>query len=51
MLGIASGDRPAEFPAYGIDGEHRDVRFRETVEFFVSLYRIELTQFNLLLVN
>ena len=37
MLGIASGDRPAEFPAYGIDGEHRDVRFRETVEFFREL--------------
>jgi luciferase-type oxidoreductase len=37
VLGIASGDRPAEFPAYGIDGEQRDVRFRETVEFFREL--------------
>ncbi|MGO4528188.1 LLM class oxidoreductase [Paenibacillus sp. 2TAF8] len=37
VLGIASGDRPNEFPAYGIDGERRDERFRETVEFFREL--------------
>lgn len=37
VLGIASGDRPVEFPAYGMDAEHRDVRFRETVEFFREL--------------
>lgn len=37
VLGIASGDRPVEFPAYGIDVEQRDVRFRETVELFRSL--------------
>ncbi|WP_237163186.1 LLM class oxidoreductase [Paenibacillus sp. BIHB 4019] len=37
VLGIASGDRPAEFPAYGLDADHRDVRFRETVAFFREL--------------
>ncbi|ASA26553.1 LLM class flavin-dependent oxidoreductase [Paenibacillus donghaensis] len=39
VMGIASGDRPAEFPAYGIDADHRDVRFRETIEFFRNLIR------------
>lgn len=39
VMGIASGDRPVEFPAYGIDAEHRDVRFRETIEFFRNLIR------------
>ncbi|KQO18803.1 luciferase [Paenibacillus sp. Leaf72] len=37
VLGIASGDRPAEFPAYGLDADNRDVRFRETVAFFREL--------------
>ncbi|WP_230874904.1 LLM class oxidoreductase [Lysinibacillus cavernae] len=37
ILGVASGDRAIEFPAYGIDANHRDVRFRETVEFFRNL--------------
>lgn len=37
VLGIASGDRPSEFPAYGIDADNRDIRFRETVEFFREL--------------
>jgi len=39
VLGIASGDRAVEFPAYGLDGKQRDVRFRETVEFFRNLIR------------
>ncbi|MED4455542.1 LLM class oxidoreductase [Metabacillus fastidiosus] len=39
VLGIASGDRAIEFPAYGIDANQRDVRFRETVEFFRNLIR------------
>nr|WP_232242949.1 LLM class oxidoreductase [Paenibacillus sp. GSMTC-2017] len=37
VLGIASGDRLAEFPAYGINADNRDVRFRETVEYFREL--------------
>ncbi|MGE6665774.1 LLM class oxidoreductase [Paenibacillus xylanexedens] len=37
VLGIASGDRPAEFPAYGLNVDHRDERFRDTVKFFREL--------------
>ncbi|MFD2114764.1 LLM class oxidoreductase [Paenibacillus yanchengensis] len=37
VMGIASGDRPIEFPAYGINAEHRDVRFRESIAFFRNL--------------
>ncbi|WP_225445970.1 LLM class oxidoreductase [Paenibacillus arenosi] len=37
VLGIASGDRPVEFPAYGLDADQREVRFRETVEYFRAL--------------
>lgn len=29
LLGVASGDRPVEFPAFGIDPENRDEIFRE----------------------
>jgi len=29
VLGLASGDRPAEFPAFGVDWHRRDVLFRE----------------------
>src|SRR5512138_79824 len=31
MLGIASGDRPVEFPAFGVDPETRGDAFRENV--------------------
>lgn len=31
VLGVASGDRPIEFPAFGIDPEERDVLFRENL--------------------
>ena len=31
MLGIASGDRPVEFPAFGVDAEQRGDAFRENV--------------------
>ena len=37
ILGIASGDRPIEYPAYGIDFEIRDVLFRESVNDFRRL--------------
>jgi len=29
VLGVASGDRPVEFPAFGVDSERRPVLFRE----------------------
>ena len=38
ILGIASGDRLIEYPAYGIDFESRDIRFREAVNEFRQLY-------------
>ncbi|MCM2388833.1 TIGR03571 family LLM class oxidoreductase [Streptomyces albipurpureus] len=37
VLGAASGDRPAEFPAYGIDYGARAVRYREAVDSFREL--------------
>ncbi|MGB9167741.1 MAG: LLM class oxidoreductase [Nitrososphaeraceae archaeon] len=37
VLGIACGDRPIEYPAYGIDFEIRDVLFREGVNDFRRL--------------
>ncbi|WP_433336942.1 LLM class oxidoreductase [Spirillospora sp. CA-294931] len=37
VLGIASGDRPVEFPAYGVDFETRGARYRETVDAFRGL--------------
>ncbi len=37
ILGIACGDRPIEYPAYGIDFEIRDVLFREGVNDFRRL--------------
>lgn len=34
VLGIASGDRPIEYPAFGIDFASRGERFRETLGYF-----------------
>lgn len=34
VLGIASGDRPVEFPAFGLNNEHRAEQFRETLSYF-----------------
>ncbi len=31
VLGVASGDRPVEFPAFGVDWHHRDILFRENL--------------------
>jgi luciferase-type oxidoreductase len=31
VLGVASGDRPVEFPAFGVDPEQRDALFRENL--------------------
>ena len=32
ILGIAGGDRPAEYPVFGIDYDNRAVRFRDAVD-------------------
>jgi luciferase-type oxidoreductase len=32
VLGVASGDRPVEFPAYGVDFDSRGRRFRDAVD-------------------
>ncbi len=37
VLGVASGDRPVEFPAYGLDRDARGARFAETVSLFRRL--------------
>jgi len=34
VLGIASGDRPVEYPAFNIDFDTRGERFRETLHYF-----------------
>lgn len=39
VLGIASGDRPIEFPAYGQDHSERGERFAQTVAYFRQLMR------------
>jgi luciferase-type oxidoreductase len=31
VLGVASGDRPVEFPAFGVDWHQRDALFRESL--------------------
>ncbi len=31
VLGVASGDRPVEFPSFGVDWDRRDVLFRENL--------------------
>jgi luciferase-type oxidoreductase len=42
VLGVASGDRPVEFPAFGLDAEARGERFRES---FAWLRRVHEEQF------
>jgi luciferase-type oxidoreductase len=37
VLGIASGDRPVEFPAYGLDHGTRGERFAHSVDYFRQL--------------
>ncbi|WP_447922803.1 LLM class oxidoreductase [Achromobacter aegrifaciens] len=39
VLGIASGDRPVEFPAYGLEHGERGTRFAQAVEYFRQLMR------------
>ncbi|WP_232482088.1 LLM class oxidoreductase [Achromobacter denitrificans] len=39
VLGIASGDRPIEFPAYGLEHGERGERFAQAVAYFRQLLR------------
>lgn len=41
VLGIASGDRPAEFPAYGLAHEARGERFAQSVAVFRQLMQAD----------
>lgn len=34
VLGLSSGDRPAEYPLFGVDFDSRGDRFRETYDVF-----------------
>ena len=38
ILGIASGDRPQEYPALNMSFEDRDVRFRESYEYIKRMW-------------
>lgn len=40
LLGVATGDRPVEFPAFGVDAESRGDQFRE----YLEVYRQALSQ-------
>ncbi|KQO21109.1 hypothetical protein ASF10_13345 [Flavobacterium sp. Leaf82] len=44
LLGIASGDRPLEYPAYGIDFESRGQRFTETLDYMNALWENDFPQ-------
>lgn len=52
FLGVASGDRAVEFPAYGLDLEQRGALFRESLAYFARLaerfphIRSQLGEFN-----
>lgn len=39
VLGVASGDRPVEFPAYGLEHDERGARFAAAVAYFRQLMR------------
>ncbi len=41
VLGVASGDRPIEFPAYGLDHGQRGVRFAQAIDDFRQLLQTE----------
>ncbi|WP_371929013.1 MULTISPECIES: LLM class flavin-dependent oxidoreductase [Pseudomonas] len=41
VLGIASGDRSCEFPAYGLDHGERGERFSQAVAYFRQLMRAD----------
>ncbi|WP_025763350.1 LLM class oxidoreductase [Dyadobacter tibetensis] len=39
LLGVASGDRPVEFPAFGVESDRRGEIFREYIEVFRQLQK------------
>lgn len=41
VMGIASGDRPLEFPAYGLEHSARGERFAHTTDYFRQLLQAE----------
>lgn len=43
LLGVASGDRPIEFPAFGVDSERRGEIFREHINVMRQSQRTRLT--------
>lgn len=46
VLGIASGDRPIEYPAYNIDFATRGDRFRETIHYFKEILNNSFPEVN-----
>lgn len=44
LLGVASGDRPVEFPAFNIDPESRDQLFRECLDVIRQVQRTSFEQ-------
>ncbi|MFT5798340.1 MAG: luciferase-type oxidoreductase [Candidatus Azotimanducaceae bacterium] len=41
LLGVASGDRPEEYPALNMDYPERGVRFRESIEYMRAIFEHE----------
>lgn len=41
VMGIASGDRPVEFPAYGLEHSERGERFAHSVDYFRQLLQVK----------
>ncbi len=44
VLGVASGDRDPEFPAFGVDPSERGARFRESVDLLRTLWTEEFPE-------
>ena len=44
LLGVATGDRDPEFPAFGVDREERGERFREAVDLLRTAWREEFPE-------
>ncbi|MFC7068615.1 TIGR03571 family LLM class oxidoreductase [Halobaculum lipolyticum] len=44
VLGVATGDRDPEFPAFGVDADERGERFRESVALLRTLWREEFPE-------
>lgn len=44
LLGIATGDRDPEFPAFGVDYEQRGERFRESVDLMRTVWQEEFPE-------